>query len=176
MKQLFKKCESGVSLIEMIVAMFIIGILAVLILANYRASQKRQVFTMATQQFISDLRKTQNMAISGSGVSGAGYAGYGIYAKNNSASYTIFGDKNNNQKFNVGNEEIQVVDLPAKVKIASVSPMTNGRINVFFMPPAPTTFINGVPAAGTPAVFILQTDDVSLSRAIVVTAAGMISD
>lgn len=167
--------SSGFSIIEMMVVMGIIGILSVLILANYRVNQKKYALTMATQQLVSDLRKAQNMAISGSGISAAGYSGYGIHAENNSVSYIIFGDKNNNRRYDGSDGVVQVFSLPANIKIVSVSPSSNG-LDVAFVPPGPATYVNNNSAVGISATFTLQTDDGSATKIINVTTAGLINN
>ena len=160
---------NGFSLIEMMVVISIILILVVLILANYRGSQNRYALAQAAQKLISDLRKTQNMAISGAGI----YKGYGIHANSNSTFYTSFGDSNDNQRFDGGDTALETINLPAKIKILSVFP-SSGGLDIAFRPPAPITYINGQPTSGLSAVFTLQTDDGSLTKTVTVTTAGLI--
>lgn len=161
---------NGFSLIEMMVVMSIIAILAVLVLANYQASQKRYALAQAVQRLVSDLRKTQNMAISGSGI----YSGYGIYANSNSTSYVIFGNNGGTPRFDDGDVALETINLPPKIKILSVSPLRGG-LDITFKPPAPTTYINGQSTLGSSAVFTLQTEDGSLTKTATVTTAGLIN-
>jgi type II secretory pathway pseudopilin PulG len=154
----------------MLVVMGIIGILVVLLLANYRGREKQYELNNAARQLVSNLRKAQNMAMSGSG----GYRGYGIYASGNSFSYIIFGDKNDNQRYDGGDDILEAIQMPSKTKILSVSPSSGGGLSVNFRPPAPTTYINGQSTAGLSAAFILQTTDASLSKTVTATTAGLI--
>lgn len=164
--------QAGFTLAEMLVIMFIISLLSTLILANYRGGQRQYALNDATKKLLSDLRKAQNMAISGSGNS----KGYGISAVSSSTSYIIFGDNNGNFRYESGTDVVlETISLPLGIKILSVSPLLGGRLSVVFAPPAPTTFINAQSTLGLSATFTLQTDDGSLTKTITTTTAGLIN-
>lgn len=166
----FLYLTTGFTIIEMLVVAAIVAILTILILADYRGSEKQYALIRAANQLVSDLRKTQNMALSGAGTN----RGYGVYAVNNSASYIIFGDNNGNSRWDGGDIVLETVSLPSKTKILSVSPLLGGGLSVEFNSPAPSTYINGQSIPGLSAVFVLQTTDGSLTKTISATTAGLI--
>jgi len=169
----------GFTLIEMLMVMAIIVIMTGLVFAAYRTGQRRYTLNQAAQRLTADLRKAQNMSISGSGFSGS-YSGYGIYAKiaDSSVSYILYGDKNGNKAYQPSDDILERTALPEKVSIFSTSPSSG--FDVFFIPPGPTTFINGkslndapVPGATT---ITLRLGDGTASKIITVTPAGVISE
>jgi prepilin-type N-terminal cleavage/methylation domain-containing protein len=95
------KKEYGFTLVELLVSMFVISLLAGLALASYNQGERRYTLNQAAQRLVSDLRRAQNMAMGGVGVSGQ-YFGFGVYAKTNDTSYLIYGDKNNDAAFQAG--------------------------------------------------------------------------
>ena len=64
------KRNRGFTLLEMLVALAIMAIIAVLIFANYRQGQKNYVLTQVAQRFVGDIREAQNMAVTGAEVTG----------------------------------------------------------------------------------------------------------
>jgi len=169
-----KYLEKGFTLIEMLVVLFIISLLSIMILANYQNNKKKYILLQVNQKLISDLRKVQNMAISGTEISGLCSVtslcyGYGAYLNSND-SYILFADKNNNQLYNSG-EEFETVNLPSPVVIQSISP---SPVSIFFKPPEPVTYINQNSGAGASAEIILQIQGTASTKTVSVNTAGLI--
>jgi len=165
--------QAGFTLTELLVTMFIIALLSSLVLAGHRSGQKKYALSQATQQLVSDLRRAQNMAMSG--VEMAGRSGYGIYAGKDDISYTIYSDKNGNLSYQgePPDELIETIDLPSQIKISSVSPSLS-KIDIFFEPPEPTTYINADDGAGISGTITLELEDTSLTKTVTITTAGLI--
>jgi len=164
----------GFTLIELMVVISIITILSVMVFINQRSSQSQYLITQAVQKLTSDLRRTQNMAMSGTQIAG-NYYGYGIYAERNNNFYIIFGDRNDNKKFDGEPTDtiIENIKLPSNVTISSVSP--SDKVHVFFRPPDPLTSISDGTSDMTEASIVLViSSGQSLSRTVKVTHAGLV--
>lgn len=169
-------CDGGFSLIELLVVMLIVSILSVAILANYRSGQKRYALVQAEQKLISDLRRAQNMAISGARPSGS-FRGYGISVdKNHNDSYIFFGAVNSNQGNDRIDEEIEKINLPSGIEIADIASGAN-RLSIYFEPPAPTIYFTRVPpnSSLSQSITLQNGDDSSLRKTITVSSVGLIS-
>lgn len=136
--------NKGFTLLEMLVVLAIMGIIAVLILANYRQGQKNYVLTQAAQKLAGDIRGAQNMAVAGAEVSGySQIGGFGIYI-NDANSYSLFLNTASNpangcQTGAVSSPPLKTINLPGGITI------NNTGTNVFFAPPRPLTCIDNVP-------------------------------
>lgn len=174
--------QAAFTLTELLVVMFIISLLSSIVLANYRGGQKKYALFQATQQLVSDLRKAQNMAMSGVdigevvGEPGKYYCGYGIQINYSArpTSYYFYIDKSpdcstSNNQYDSSDKLLETVNLPNQIEIQSTSLLP---IDIFFKPPDPTTYINdGVAVSGT---ITLKLKDTSLTKTITVTTAGLI--
>jgi len=151
--------------------MFIISLIAAVSLANYRNGQRKYVLTQAVQKLVSDIRKAQNMALSGFDIAGA-YYGYGVYIDESNSYYIIYGDKNNTT-YQPSDDIIETISLPENIRIQSVSPAA-GKMSIFFEPPQPITYLNGDSAPGLSETIVLELKNSSLSKTIRITTAGLI--
>ena len=171
----YKQIIKGFSLIEVIVTLSLITILTLVVLANYRGGEKRYILQSANQQLISDIRKAQNIALS----PGPQFtAGVGIHFDlNKSNSYFFFLDKNKNQKYD-GPEERwgEETSFPPKIQMKTILPLTDGRtMDIFFLPPDPTTYINGFFDINNSTTISLEMKDIDIpTRTITIKSNGLI--
>ncbi|MEA2113139.1 MAG: prepilin-type N-terminal cleavage/methylation domain-containing protein [Patescibacteria group bacterium] len=164
--------QFGFSMIELLVVMFIIGLISTLSLVSYRSGQRKYVLTGAVQQLVSDIRKAQNMALSGFSASSQ-YNGCGLYVEKGDFSYLIYGNKNADPNYQPSDSIIETISLPDGVKIKSVSPASD-KLHIFFEPPQPITYLNSATTAGVSEIIILELENSSLSKTIRVSTAGLI--
>ena len=165
--------QFGFSMIEMLVVMFVVILVTIISLANYRSGQRKYVLTQSVQQMVSDIRKAQNMALSGFELAD-NYYGYGICIDKDDPYYIIYGDVNGNSTYQPADDVIETISLfPHGVEVQSVTPMS-GTISIFFESPQPTTYINGNNAPGFSGTITLKIINSSLSNTIRVTTAGLI--
>ncbi|MFH1667875.1 MAG: prepilin-type N-terminal cleavage/methylation domain-containing protein [Candidatus Komeilibacteria bacterium] len=167
--------QSGFTLVELLVVIFIMSLLTSLILISYRSSEKRYALNQAAQQLVSNLRKAQSMAMSGVGIREQ-YCGYGIKVDSGSSpgSYIFYADKsgncqNSNNKYDASDDIIETINLPNQIIIQASSPA-----DFFFKSPDPTTYINQVSVSGVGRTITLEVESGSLSKMITITTAGLI--
>jgi len=171
--QRFIKKESGFTIFELLVVMFILTLLSSVVLAGYRSGQKRYSLYQAAQRLASDVRRAQNMAISGVDIAG-NYYGYGVYAVADGSSYLIYGDTDNTSDYQPTDTTVETIYLPNNVKIKETVPDA-GKADVFFGPPDPDTYLNGVSGSyNEPIVITLELIGTSLTKTITVAATGLV--
>ena len=172
------KRQFGFTLIELLVVIFITSLLATLTLVHYRNGQKRYILEHAAQQIVSDIRKSQNMAMSGVDIGGQ-YCGYGIFVDQNNGFYIVYGDTApancgvTNNKYDVSDDIIETINLPQEIIFEDVTPLPP-KLDIFFKPPNPTTYINGKDSIGSSGGIVLGIEDTSLTKTITVTTSGLI--
>jgi|TARA_Y100000031_G_scaffold69444_1_gene77173 prepilin-type N-terminal cleavage/methylation domain-containing protein len=172
---MIRKKQSGFSIIELLVVMFIIVTIASLMLANHRLGQKKYALSQSAQRLASDFRRAQNMALSGVDVFSSQYYGYGVYLGKNDDFYILYGDENNNDKYDGGDTIIETIYFPSQVEIQSLAPPPTSKKDMFFKSPDAATFIDGAGIVGGSATIILQIKgDSSSIKTITITTAGLI--
>ena len=164
--------QFGLSMIELLVVMFIISLISAVTLANYRGGQRKYILTQSTQRLSSDIRKAQNMALSGYDLAES-YRGYGVYIDKDVSYYIIYGDKNNNTTYQPSDDIIETIYLPDNIEIKSTSSV-EGKIHIFFEPPQPVTYIDGDKTAGILRTVTLGLKNSSESKLVRITTAGLI--
>jgi len=170
--RLIKK-ESGFTIFELLVVMFILTLLSSVVLAGYHSGQKRYSLYQAAQKLASDVRRAQNMAISGVDIAG-NYYGYGVYAVADGSSYLIYGDTDNTSDYQPTDTTVETIYLPNNVKIKETVPDA-GKADVFFRPPDPDTYLNGVSGSySEPIIITLELIGTSLTKIITVAATGLV--
>lgn len=145
------QANRGFTLTEVIVVIAITAVLASLLLANTRGPSRKFEVRRGVQQMISDLRKTQALAISSQTVTcGASVTSpnYGFRTQVNSsgnASYAIFADCDKNISYNTSGDDfiLNTVTLE-NVFVKLTSPASGGStyLEVVYIPPIPDVAIN----------------------------------
>ncbi len=181
--------QRGFTLVEMLVVIFIISLLSSLLIASYRTGQKQYALDAAAQKLVSDLRRVQSMAMSGSMVvpeSGGApqqYRAYGIGLKKGDAQYAIFADSKNDDCLDTmtGNPSlrdtvIETVKLPPNVTIAAINPSTAppSILSICYLPPDPTTYFVGARTSPQATIKLQYGSDASLVKTITVNLSGAV--
>jgi prepilin-type N-terminal cleavage/methylation domain-containing protein len=172
--------NNGFSLVELLVVMAIMMVLFFSVYINQRNSQPQYLLRQGEQKLASDLRRAQNMAMSGSNLSG-NYYGYGIYLQTNSNSYILYGERTDTgadstiyNSSGAVDTIIETISFPRSVKINS-SPFPSDQAHIFFKSPDPTTTISdGADPTKTSVSIVLKADGSSATRNVQVTSAGLI--
>lgn len=162
MKTRIDQKSSGFTLIEMLVVVAIVAVLSGAIVTSSFAGQKRYDLARAAQQMSADLRRAQNLALAGKMQAGVSPTGYGIYTNGN--SYVLFYNLNPNKEHHGASVDMETIALPTNVSLAPTG------ASVYFVPPDPTTYINGASAGSL--TFTLT--NATYSKNITVYASGRI--
>lgn len=158
-KRVKRNLKFGFTLIELLVSVFIIALITGLFLADYHSINKRQKLIVAAQKMASDIKLAQQFSLGSKKHNGSTPSeGWGVYVNGSQdGSYIIFADNDGigGYEYTAGlNEEFQTVNLPDGVVISSI--LVNGapanEVNIVFLQPDPTTFINNDSAANAQIV------------------------
>lgn len=96
-----KKKEKGFTLLETLVTVAIIIILTGIVFGTHRTGQQQLILQRATNKVAQDVRRAQGMALAAEKFHGAvPKGGYGVSFTNNTTSYILFADCNNDQFYN----------------------------------------------------------------------------
>ena len=129
----------GFTLVEMLVIIAIISVLTIMTLVAYYNSNRQYNLKRATDLFVADIRRAQNLALSGQSWGERVPHGYGIHIES-SGQYTLFFTTDNSEKTHGGpnSYDIETISLPSGVTF----PVNRVGDNIFFVPPDPTSYIN----------------------------------
>ncbi len=158
----------------MLVVMFIVVLFSAVILANYRQGEKDYALSADAQNLVAELRRAQNMAMSGVELSGD-YYGYGIrFSKSVLESYILFADENDSKKYDGSDKLVKTISLSEGIKIKDLSVPSN-NLDIYFASPDPITYINGTSTPGASESVTLEIEGTSKTKTITVSASGLIT-
>lgn len=122
-------------------------------LASYRGGERQFALQRSAHKLSQDLRTAQEKAMSSEKFNNTfPKGGYGIYLKENSNSYILFADCNDNGEYDESGaaincaesannnpypEKIQDLFLESQISITSLSPAKNHELFITFFPPDP---------------------------------------
>ena len=135
--------EKGFTLLEMLVVMAIVAIMAGALITNFQtartgANARRQIASV----IVSDLRRAQSMALSGTRYNGNAVCGYGVHYIN-TRSYLIYA--RNQAKCSTGNTKYQSgTDFTAETRTFGNNQLSIGSFkDIFYEPPDPRVYFDG---------------------------------
>lgn len=145
--------QSGFTMLEFIVSIFIIGLISSIVVSNYRSSGRQSRLDMAVQKLISDIRLVQDYSLGLKEFNASlPDGGWGIYLQPDSNQYIIFAEDMLDGEYTDASELYKIITLPQDIKISagnfdgtseSGGPYNNkDHLFVIFEPPDPTTHIN----------------------------------
>lgn len=136
------KNNHGFTLIELLVVIAIIGIMAGVVMVNFRQGSRVQELRLAAEQLASNLREMQTKSLTGSTeaeITAPG--GFGVNLTIASAdSYIQFRDDANNIYESGIDAIVETIVLPYGIQLSS---LTADPLSIVFTPPKPTIYING---------------------------------
>lgn len=134
-----KKENRGYSILEVLAAITIVGIMSAVLLADYSSNRQSIFLKQATGQVIADLRTAQNMAMNTAKFNGQiPSGGYGIHFNPlPSASYVIYADVNADGIYADPAEKFISRNLDNKIQISSFAVNEVNLNDINFIPPDP---------------------------------------
>ena len=167
--------KKGFTLVELMVVVSIIGLLSVVVFANYRAGEKQFALQRSAHKLAQDIRRAQNMAMSAKEFQGQVPSRYGIEFGKDRDYYILFADLNDNGKYEPGSPDIEVekITFEKGVRIQELfTPASETTVWVAFKPPDPLTTIRD---PGERSILRIQLINVNNQTEIInVNKAGLI--
>ena len=163
-------------MVEMIVVIGIVTMLASISIVSFRRGGRGTDLTREAQTLALNLRRAQNMALTGALFQGATPGGYGIYLNTASPnSYVLFADLDNNKIYGGAGEQMETTTFQRNVIITGLAP--SGTLNIVYSPPEPTTTIYDDTGAnlGNTASATLGFSGAAISKIININISGQIS-
>lgn len=162
MFNIFKiRSQKGITLIELLTTVVIIGIVAAMAVPRFQKALERIRFRSANRDITSQLRLARSFAVSTKDQ-------YGLYFDNSKMTYTLFKDKTNtpSMQFEIGDSVIKVDTLPTEFTMIATDKVNN---SIVFRPNGSTdATANIVTLASTP-------DMVGIHQHNILAATGRIA-
>ncbi len=133
-----RKFLAGFTLIEFLVVIFIISLISGSVLVNSWKNQDQYYVSRAAQELAANLRLAQSLALSGEIQGAIIPSGYGFYSQS-ATEYLVFYNVDASKIYDANSVVLKTLALEK----ASLAPVGS---SIFFTPPNPATFINGVNA------------------------------
>lgn len=149
-----KKNKYGFTLIELMASISIIGLMSAIFIVNYASTNDKARLNDAVQRVVTNIKLTQSYALGLNEFNNTmSEGGWGIHFDINfSDNYIIFADVDADGVYNSG-EEFRVIELAGGVNIDSMD-IGGTKVDIVFLPPDPTTYINGLENESVQIVFI----------------------
>ncbi len=169
----------GFTIIEMLVTIFIIGVLSVILIVNWRENEKNYLVQQVAQEIVQGIRQAQGMALSGKNYGNQTIYSYGVHFKKNTTdSYVIFGDKNNNNTYqSSASDWSEVVSINPSIEIHALDP--NKDINIAFSVPDGFTIMNNNDPSITQITITIKRKNTTCPsrtcRNIIINKAGQVT-
>ncbi len=146
--------DSGFTLIEIIIVMVMISIISAIIFTNFRFPSKNATARKQTASVVlSDIRKVQSLALSGSRFQGTVICGYGIHYVS-TTSYLIYSKPPAAGGCSaVSTRNYQSLDDILVESASLLNPNMKFMAqfaDVYFEMPDPKTYVNNIPLSATP--------------------------
>lgn len=163
--------KKGFSLTEMVVVVGIILVLAGIFSINWRSAREDFLLQRSAHELVKDIRRALEMTMSLAPLQGGTVPdGYGIYFGQNNDSYTLYADRDNNERYDETiDTKVEIIYFETGVKIESLS---RNNLSINFKPPNPTVNIGGGDTEATITI-TLESNPLKTKR-IKVNKAGLV--
>jgi len=118
-----RKNRAGFTLIEALAVIFVIGMISVILIINWRKNESQYKLQRAAQQIAQNVRKAQEMALAGTKFTTVPQ-NFGLFFMVASPSYNIFYETGNNRTYDRGSDPLvdgDAIDLGTGIEISSVT-------------------------------------------------------
>jgi prepilin-type N-terminal cleavage/methylation domain-containing protein len=187
--------RAGFSLIELLVSIFIVGVLMSLVLVNFRTGRYQDELRFAAENLASDIRELQNFALTGfipgSSTGTVPDGGFGFYVMVGEETYSLYADRSEmgcvpNRRYLdqggaaaciEGDDEDELLSggekrlgqsVQVKKALAGAGcPDNEQEVDIVFSPPRASTFFCGAHAGGSASIELFH-DRTQDTRTVVV--------
>ncbi len=149
--------QNGITLIEAILVLAILGGVSTMVILDFRRSEQRFALQNAVQQLSLDIRRAQAFTLQAREEGGSVPARYGIYIDNTGPgnSYVLFQDSDDDEIYDAPGELLETMTFPRSIQFPSlVASLRNvdgslceavSQLHIAFKPPDPIVSIRGGP-------------------------------
>ncbi len=170
--------EKGLTLVEMFVVVSIAVVMTTIVFGNYGKGKESLALERAGQKLFQDLRRTQELVMSG--VPSAGINACGIYfnkTSGNETKYLLYNNVNANYFYENGTDSIrETISIESGIKICDIKDngVSGNTVSVSFMPPEPVTRIDSNYAGHEATIILCIVGDTTKTREIKINNLGRI--
>lgn len=184
-----KNLERGITIVEIIVTIFIITLFSVIIISDFPKIRQQFSLSTAAHKLAQDLRRAQDMSLSGAQILDAGgnllaIKGFGVYFNlntidGNNKEYIIYGDKDGDCLYDLDDDYIiDVIDMNIETKEIIIKGLYNvmeDNVSINFSPPNPTTSISNLePGMNRIKIVLALEPNTTVTREVYVYTSGLI--
>lgn len=178
--------KNGFTLIELLTVIAIISLIVAFVIPNFKEGQRKSALRQAAQKVAQDIRRAQNMAMSGVNFTPGKTCGYGIHYKDQN-TYVIFEDKDDDCAYGVGvfdprcdgdicsvatdafaDEIVETITVPENRHVE----LAGSFFDILFVPPEPLTYINGFYPRWPVTIYLQLKSDNSVRKSVEVEFTG----
>jgi len=198
LKAKVKNLERGITLVEILVVIFIITLFSGILIVDFPKIKRQFALTRSVYRMGQDLRRTQDMSLSGLQIQDVSAKGYGIYinfADPNlgDKKYIIYADMDDDQRYTALSQEscgpsqtadcvIETIDFSQTepgVIIDRIENTTDSqKVDISFKPPNPTITITDLlttpPGINRVLVIFTLESEGTKERIVSVNTSGLI--
>ncbi|MCK9445580.1 type II secretion system GspH family protein [bacterium] len=169
--------NKGFTLIELLVIISITILMTVMVFSNYGKNNEIFALERSAQKIYQDIRRVQEMAMSGFEGSVA-TTGYGVYFNMNStSSYLVYEEQNSNMWYESETDIVkETINLEKEIIICALNDNTNtpSVLSVSFEPPNPLTYVGGVSSAHEAIITLCVASDTTKKKYIKINNVGRV--
>lgn len=160
------KAGRGFTLPEMLVVIFIIGLMSTILVVNWRNNEKKLLIQRKAEEVVQNIYRSRDLALTGKAYCVVGLEtkpcpAYGTNISLGSQNYLIFGDTDSNNSYSVTDQAIENLSIGEDVEVYSLVTIGAGRavpsvLNLVFSVPDGFITINNDPTIFIAYIFLTR--------------------
>lgn len=160
--------RKGFTLVELLVAITIFGVITTIVVVNFRTGQKQDFLDLSADKLVNNIKRAQTAAITGELVGGEVPAGgFGLHFASGENFYIYFADEDMSHNYN-GDLILAEYNLEQNVLLDS-------DLDIVFDPPLPTVYFDGLTTKNEEEIVLKSTDEsITLKKIIINSVSGRI--
>jgi len=164
--------KKGFTLIELIVVIAIMAIISAILFAGKQREEKRWALQFSAFELAQNFREMQEMAMGAGEVECGGVYTYSFGINfSETETYLLYADCNDNNVKDENDVFLRTVKFRKGVKVCSLSA---NPLDIVFIPPEPTSFVNNDPIDQEGIITLCLKDDETETKIVKVNTVGKI--